>query len=90
MSSLACNSVFVPTIPPFGFSGADVSFGPTDCVPNVKAPSFAGSQEPYADNEFADGVYALLPLSGVVVWNSHASNLTDTASTLDQFLNLIF
>jgi cysteine-rich repeat protein len=48
------------------------------------------SQEPYFDPAFAGGVYAVLPLSGVVLWNSHAFNLTSEPSTLAQYLNIEF
>ena len=54
------------------------------------APAFAGSQEPYAETNFALGVYSVLPMSGAVVWNSHAFNLTSQDSTMDQYLNIRF
>jgi hypothetical protein len=57
-------------------------------VNNVTAPAFSGSQEPYYRTEPADGVYSILPMSGVVVWNSHAFNLTDQDSTMEQYLNI--
>jgi len=78
--TLACVSAFPPTI-----------FGPPDYgQSNASAPSFAGSQEPYADTTFTAGVYGVLPCSGVVVWNSHAFNLTSENTTMDQYLNLDF
>lgn len=51
---------------------------------------FSGSQEPYYEQTLADGVYAIAPLRGVIVWNSHAFNLTPSDSTMAQFLNLDF
>jgi len=52
------------------------------------SPAFSGSQEPYYEQEFADGVYSVLPMSGFVIWNSHAFNLTTETSTMAQYLNL--
>lgn len=54
------------------------------------SPQFSGSQEPLYQQEFADGVYAALPLSGVVMWNSHAFNLTETPTTMEQYLNMYY
>jgi hypothetical protein len=64
-------------------------FGPPDWSAQT-SPTFGGSQEPLFSQEFADGVYAVLPLQGVVVWNSHAFNLTTFGSTMDQYLNIDF
>ena len=49
---------------------------------------FSGTQSSYNEAEFADGVYFELPMSGVVVWNSHAFNLSETDSTMAKYLNL--
>lgn len=54
------------------------------------APSFSGSQEPFYDLEFAPGTFAVLPMSGVITWNSHAFNLTSQDSTMSQYLDLEF
>ena len=82
-STLACLSAV-------GLPGGPV-FGPPDYGNNnAMAPAFAGSQEPYAETNFALGVYAVLPMSGTVVWNSHAFNLTGQNSTMDQYLNIRF
>ncbi len=67
---------------------ACIGYGPPDYGNNGTAPAFSGSQEPYFEREFADGVYSVLPVAGVVVWNSHAFNLTDTDTTMAQYLNL--
>lgn len=63
--------------------------GPRDWSAQT-SPSFSGSQEPLYQQEFADGVYSTLPLSGVVMWNSHAFNLTGTPTTMEQYLNMYF
>ena len=49
-----------------------------------------GSQEPYYTVDLAAGAYGRLPMKGLVVWNSHAFNLTPTDSTLAQYLNVEF
>jgi hypothetical protein len=54
------------------------------------SPQFSGSQEPYYDQKLADGVYTVLPARGVVVWNSHAFNLTNFDSTMSQYLNIFY
>jgi len=63
-------------------------YGPDDWNAAGTAPQFSGSQEAHYEQEFADGVYSVLPMSGIPVWNSHAFNLTDTDTTLAQYLNL--
>jgi cysteine-rich repeat protein len=66
---------------------ACTGFGPPD---SFQAPAFSGSQEPYVDNSFADGVYSVLPMSGVIIWNSHAFNLTEGDTTMAQYLDVEF
>jgi hypothetical protein len=74
-------------------SGAIVSgvactgYGPPD---SFNAPNFAGSQEAYSHAKLAEGVYRIQPVAGVVIWNSHAFNLTTKDSTLAQYLNLFY
>ena len=82
ISDVACLTINQPA---FGIS---VAFGPPDFNTAVNAPTFAGSQEPYSKTVYADGVYSVLPMSGAVVWNSHAFNLTSQDSTMDQYLNI--
>ena len=74
-------------------SGAIVSgvactgYGPQDAF---RAPSFAGSQEAYSHTQLAEGVFRIQPISGVVIWNSHAFNLTTKDSSLAQYLDLFY
>jgi len=83
-----CSGPVVSTVACTSIGAIGVNFGPADYVNNVNAPAFSGSQEPYNDVEPADGVYSVLPMSGVVVWNSHAFNLTNQDSTMEQYLNI--
>ncbi|MCZ6782903.1 MAG: hypothetical protein O7G30_06300 [Proteobacteria bacterium] len=53
-------------------------------------PQFSGSQEPYYEVEFADTVFTELPKRAMIIWNSHAFNLTPTDSSMSQYLNLEF
>jgi cysteine-rich repeat protein len=63
-------------------------FGPNDVA--TRSPAFAGSQEPFADNDYFEGVYGILPMAGLIIWNSHAFNLTDTDSTMAHYLDMEF
>jgi hypothetical protein len=72
-------------------SVACLGYGPSDYgFSNNNAPSFGGSQEALSGQTFADGVYNVLPMKGIVVWNSHAFNLTDYDTTMEQYYNLFF
>jgi len=84
-----CSSPVVSGIACGGFGPPDMQFSLTGQGGGTLV-NFSGSQEPYFDQSFADGVYATLPLAGIVVWNSHAFNLTPTPSTMAQYLNLEF
>jgi cysteine-rich repeat protein len=73
-------------------SFACIGYGPPDASgfdSNV-LPMIGGSQEPYYVVDLAAGAYGRLPMKGLVVWNSHAFNLTPTDSTLAQYLNVEF
>ncbi len=72
------------------------NYGPSDLAAggvNLQGstfPSFSGSQESYYVNYFPTGVYSVLPMQGVIVWNSHAFNLTKYWTTMEQWLNIHF
>jgi cysteine-rich repeat protein len=84
-----CSGAVVSSVACGGYGPPDANqFSVTGQGGNLE--SFSGSQEPYYAQTLADGVYAIAPLRGIVVWNSHAFNLTDTDSTMAQFLNLEF
>jgi hypothetical protein len=70
---------------------ACIGFGPPDYgFFNNVAPTIGGSQEALSSQTFADGVYNAIPLKAIVVWNSHAFNLTDYDTTMEQYYNLSF
>jgi hypothetical protein len=49
-----------------------------------------GAQSPVSANAFNEGVYSVLPAKGVIIWNSHAFNLSAEATTIEQYNNFIF
>lgn len=49
-----------------------------------------GSQEAYSGIAYPDGVFGVIPLRGFTVWNSHAFNLTDFDTTIEQYHNYWF
>ncbi len=82
-----CSGAIASTIACIGYGPPDYS---QSGAGGGTAPAFSGSQEPFYTLEFADGVYSTLPMQGVIVWNSHAFNLTQGDSTMSQYLNLEF
>jgi hypothetical protein len=64
--------------------------GFADAGLGINSAGFTGTQETASEFEFAPGVYREIPLKGMILWNSHAFNLTDTAGTLDAWLNFEF
>jgi hypothetical protein len=77
--SVACIGLDVPDTVNFTFGGDGGTL-----------PQFSGSQETYYELQFTEGVYTTLPMKGIIVWNSHAFNLTEFDSTMNQYLNLGF
>ena len=77
-------------------SVACIIYGPPDYSVNIaggggnNSPTIGGSQQPVSDMTFPPGVFAMIPVKGIVVWNSHAFNLTDQPTTNEQYLNLYF
>jgi len=66
------------------FGPDDYGFGPAN------APQIGGIQEPTTTNEFGTGVYSVLPLKGLVVWNTHRFNLTDEVANVEGWVNVDF
>ncbi len=63
-------------------------FGPEDSRTN-SAP-FSGIQEASAQQSFPAGAYRPVPLKGMIIWNSHAFNLSDEAGKVEAWLNYTF
>ncbi len=68
---------------------ACIGFGPPD-YNDVTAPAFGGTQEPYSATDWPQGVYNELPLKGIIVWNSHAFNLTNRPGKVGAWVNFDF
>ncbi len=66
-------------------------YGPPDASNlNGNLPTFSGSQESLSENDFPATVYGVLPLRGIIVWNSHAFNLTQEDMRMEAYLNIFF
>ena len=66
-------------------------FGPPDASTFGNAmPTFSGSQESISAIESPTDVYSFLPLKGIIVWNSHAFNLTQEDMNMEAWLNMTY
>lgn len=70
--------------PDFGVGSSPVRLGTNN------APAVSLATEPLLDTRFPPDVYGVLPIRGLVVWNSHAFNATDTPTTNEQWLDFYF
>ncbi len=76
-----CGSRPAPAVGCIGFGPGDASIGVgNDSLFNTMAAGLGS----------AEGVYAEAPLRGMLVWNSHAFNVTDKPGKLDIWVNLDF
>lgn len=76
-----CASPPVPSL-------ACIGFGPGDAGIGVAEDSLFSSMSANAGD--VEGVYDEAPLKGILVWNSHAFNLTDREAKLDMWINFEF
>ncbi len=68
---------------------ASGGFGPDDYgLLNNNAPTWSGAQESINLSAYPAGVYGVLPLKGVIVWNSHAFNLTNDDMNVEAWINV--
>lgn len=76
-----CASQPMPAVGCIGFGPGDATIGVgNDSLFNTMAAGLGG----------VEGVYAEAPLRGMLIWNSHAFNVTDRAGKLDIWVNLEF
>lgn len=66
-------------------AGTCTPFGPTDKEKTNATVSAGGSQAPVSADRFPTGVYAQIPIKGVVLWNSHGFNLTAADADIEQY-----
>ncbi len=78
-----CATEPVPSIGCIGFGPPDAGFG-------FNTFGVTGTQQTAVQHTFADGVYTEFPLKGIITWNSHSFNLTDTPGKLEAWINLTF
>jgi hypothetical protein len=79
-----CGTGFCASEPKSTF--ACIGYGPG----NGQSIPVGGAQQAQAYNVFRDGVFAQLPMKGVIYWNSHAFNLTDEDTIMNGRLNYLF
>jgi len=63
---------------------------PGDATTGLGASGFTGTQKAATTITLSPGVYNEIPLKGVIIWNSHAFNLTDQDGKLEAWINLYF
>ncbi len=67
---------------------ACINFGPPDS--QTSQIGFPGTQEASFEQSYPPGVYGELPTKGMLIWNSHAFNLTDEDGKLEAWTNFDF
>ncbi|HZR82783.1 MAG TPA: hypothetical protein VFD92_16935 [Candidatus Binatia bacterium] len=77
-----CRSEVKPTVGCVGFGPP--GSGVTGTI------QLGGAQAPQAYQRLRDGVFAQVPMTGIVYWNPHAFNLTDRDHTLHGRMNFYF
>jgi hypothetical protein len=67
-----------------------IGYGPGDGGIGLTTAGISITQQTAEEFPYAPGVYAELPLKGVILWSSHAFNLTDKPGKLEAWLNFQF
>jgi hypothetical protein len=70
-------------------SFACIGFGPSTGGP-LGRYSIGGAQAAQSHNKYHEGVFAQIPMKGILYWNSHAFNLTNQDTTMHGWLNYYF
>jgi len=78
-----CGDLSVCQAPPV--VGTCNGFGPPDKDSTMSTVGAGGSQAPVSADRFPAGVYAQIPIKGVVLWDSHGFNLTAQAASIEQY-----
>ncbi len=76
--------------PSIGIACFGVNNQPSDAVIGINSLGFFAAQKAATTYTLAPGVYGEIPLKGVIIWNSHAFNLTDQDGKLEAWMNLYF
>jgi hypothetical protein len=67
-----------------------LGYGPGDGGIGFTAPGISITQETAGEFPLSEGVYEELPLKGIILWSSHAFNLTEKEGKLESWLNFEF
>jgi hypothetical protein len=78
-----CRSAVVPGI-------ACIGFGPPSANGDPINFQIGGAQEAQAYQQLHPGVYAQVPMRGIIYWNSHSFNLTTADAVLNGRINFYF
>jgi hypothetical protein len=65
-----------------------IGWGPWDH--RQRSVQVSGAQSPVQTSSFSEGVYSVLPTRAVIIWNSHAFNLSAEETTVEQYNNISF
>jgi hypothetical protein len=71
-------------------SPACIGYGPADAQGSVANGGFTGSQETATATTLPHGVFAEAPLTGMLTFDSHAFNFTDTPGKIEAWMNFEF
>jgi len=75
---------------PIASGVACIGYGPSDAGVGIMSSGISGIQEAAGTFEFAPGVYREMPLKGIIMWNSHAFNLSAEPAKVEAWLNFDF
>jgi len=75
---------------PLQESVACIGYGPGDGGIGLTTAGISITQQTAEEFRYAPGVYSELPLKGMLLWSSHAFNLTDSPGKLEAWLNFEF
>jgi hypothetical protein len=84
----SCGSGLCAT--PYKDGFACIGFGPGGGGFGRAAFPIGGAQQAQAAQTYPDGVFAQIPMRGILYWNSHAFNLTTQDHTMNARLNYYF
>ena len=86
-----CSTAVTESIACSGYDHAPSNFGGISLNGRTSTRvGLSGAQESIFVDEPHQGVYQVLPVQGFIAWNSHAFNLTDADTTIEQWVNVDF
>lgn len=71
-------------------AAACIGYGPPDAQVGIANAGFVGAQEAGSASQLPPGVYAEAPLAGMLIFDSHAFNLTDKPGKIEAWMNFEF